>query len=201
MKLDHFMTLSLSYANTVLWRSRCKIHRYVAAPSWQKFTYPYRIFGCSFEILHGGLIRKKILNFLAKEVIFFSSESFTFFVIKNLDPDPLHREKPGSGFTLYRDPKHYFFLFWMSSTLKKKNRNTVHHCYLYSWNTALKKKLFSLFQNMWKCKYIETSAKNNVNITELFEELLKLEKHRVLSLQPLEDTEKKRRFKEKCLLM
>ncbi len=32
VKLDHFMTLSLSYANTVLWRSRCKIHRFVAAP-------------------------------------------------------------------------------------------------------------------------------------------------------------------------
>ncbi len=31
-KLDHFMALSLSYANTVLWRSRCKIHRFVAAP-------------------------------------------------------------------------------------------------------------------------------------------------------------------------
>jgi DIRAS family GTP-binding Ras-like protein 2 len=54
---------------------------------------------------------------------------------------------------------------------------------------------------MWKCRYIETSAKNNVNITELFEELLKLEKNRVLSLQPLEDTEKKKRFKEKCLIM
>ncbi len=33
VKLDHFMTLSLSYANTVLWCSRCKIHRFVAAPS------------------------------------------------------------------------------------------------------------------------------------------------------------------------
>jgi hypothetical protein len=32
VKLDHFMTLSLSYANTVLCRSRCKIHRFVAAP-------------------------------------------------------------------------------------------------------------------------------------------------------------------------
>jgi hypothetical protein len=33
VKLDHFMTLSLSYAkNTVLWRIRCKIHRFVAAP-------------------------------------------------------------------------------------------------------------------------------------------------------------------------
>ncbi len=32
MKLDHFMTLSLSYANTVLWCSRCKIHPFVASP-------------------------------------------------------------------------------------------------------------------------------------------------------------------------
>ncbi|XP_023328672.1 GTP-binding protein Di-Ras2 [Eurytemora carolleeae] len=56
-------------------------------------------------------------------------------------------------------------------------------------------------QNMWKCKYIETSAKNNVNITELFEELLKLESTRTLSLQPLEDTEKKKKIKEKCLIM
>jgi len=31
-KLDHVMTLSLNYAKTVLWRSRCKIHRFVAAP-------------------------------------------------------------------------------------------------------------------------------------------------------------------------
>ncbi len=32
VKLGHFMTLSLSYANTVLWCSRCKIHRFVAEP-------------------------------------------------------------------------------------------------------------------------------------------------------------------------
>ncbi len=32
VKLDHFMTLSLSYANTVMWCSRCKIHHFVAAP-------------------------------------------------------------------------------------------------------------------------------------------------------------------------
>jgi hypothetical protein len=33
VKLGHFMTLSLSYANTDMWRSRCKIHRIVAAPN------------------------------------------------------------------------------------------------------------------------------------------------------------------------
>jgi len=32
VKLDRFMTLSLSYANTVLWCSRCKIHHFVSAP-------------------------------------------------------------------------------------------------------------------------------------------------------------------------
>ncbi len=31
VKLDHFMTFSLSFA-TVLWCSRCNIHRFVAAP-------------------------------------------------------------------------------------------------------------------------------------------------------------------------
>ncbi len=35
VKLDHFTTFFFSYANTVLWRSRCKIHRFVAAPSRQ----------------------------------------------------------------------------------------------------------------------------------------------------------------------
>merc|ERR1711915_245657 len=52
-------------------------------------------------------------------------------------------------------------------------------------------------EKMWKVKYIETSAKNNVNINELFEEVFKLEKNKVLSLQPIEDTEKK---KKKCCI-
>merc|ERR1711944_52290 len=59
-------------------------------------------------------------------------------------------------------------------------------------------------QQMWKCKYMETSAKNGTNVTELFEELLKLETSRILSLQPIEETEKKngmKKIKEKCLLM
>jgi small GTP-binding protein len=59
-------------------------------------------------------------------------------------------------------------------------------------------------QQMWKCKYMETSAKNGTNVTELFEELLKLETSRVLSLQPIEETGKKtgmKKIKEKCVLM
>ncbi len=42
------MTLSLSYANTVLWRSRCKIHRFLAAPCHPKqhsrhFKAPFNV--------------------------------------------------------------------------------------------------------------------------------------------------------------
>ena len=35
-------------------------------------------------------------------------------------------------------------------------------------------------QQMWKCKYVETSAKEGTNVNELFEELLKLETSRTL---------------------
>jgi GTPase SAR1 family protein len=57
---------------------------------------------------------------------------------------------------------------------------------------------------MWKCKYMETSAKEGTNVNELFEELLKLETSRTLSLQPIEEAEKKKgvkKMKEKCNLM
>ena len=67
--------------------------------------------------------------------------------------------------------------------------------------TKLERKMLSNIvplQRMWKCKYIETSAKQGTNINELFEELLKMETKKMLSLQPIEDTEKK---KKKCCLM
>jgi len=53
---------------------------------------------------------------------------------------------------------------------------------------------------MWKCKYIETSAKSGLNVNELFEELLKLETSRQLSLQPLEEFEPKK-SKKLCKIM
>ena len=40
---------------------------------------------------------------------------------------------------------------------------------------------------MWKCTYIETSAKNNRNIEAIFEEILELEQQRALYLQSEED--------------
>ena len=50
---------------------------------------------------------------------------------------------------------------------------------------------------------METWAKEGTNVNELFEELLKLEKSRVLSLQPIEDNDKKKGSgkKGKCSLM
>jgi len=53
-------------------------------------------------------------------------------------------------------------------------------------------------EKMWKVKYLETSAKNNININELFDEIFKLEKSRELSLQPKEDSDKKK--KKRCVI-
>ena len=64
--------------------------------------------------------------------------------------------------------------------------------------------LIFFLQQMWKCKYMETSAKVGTNVNELFEELLKLDTSRQLSLQPIEKTETKggmQKMKEKCTLM
>jgi len=46
----------------------------------------------------------------------------------------------------------------------------------------------------WNCAFLETSAKNNYNVQELFEQLLHLEKRRAMSLEP---DGKKRKKKEK----
>ena len=49
---------------------------------------------------------------------------------------------------------------------------------------------------------METSAKEGTNVNELFEELLKLETSRTLSLQPIDESEKKEKKKKgKCTLM
>ncbi|KAG9341522.1 hypothetical protein JZ751_019027 [Albula glossodonta] len=57
----------------------------------------------------------------------------------------------------------------------------------------------------WKCSFMETSAKTNHNVQELFQELLNLEKRRVVSLQVDGKRSKamraKDRLKGKCAIM
>jgi len=65
----------------------------------------------------------------------------------------------------------------------------------------------------WNCAFIETSAKEKYHSLELFEQLLLLEKRRVMSLESAEKSSKKKRFmspaaqrradniKDKCLIM
>ena len=52
---------------------------------------------------------------------------------------------------------------------------------------------FPYLQEMWKCTYIETSAKNNSNIEAVFQEILQLEQKRQLYLQVGEENEKRKR--------
>ena len=56
-----------------------------------------------------------------------------------------------------------------------------------------------LIQDMWKCTYIETSAKNNYNIEAVFQEILQLEQKRQLFLQVGEENEKRK--KRRCRVM
>lgn len=57
----------------------------------------------------------------------------------------------------------------------------------------------------WKCAFMETSAKTDHNVKELFQELLQLERRRNMSLQP--DASKSRSqlrremLRAKCALM
>ncbi|KAG8437146.1 hypothetical protein GDO86_008009 [Hymenochirus boettgeri] len=57
----------------------------------------------------------------------------------------------------------------------------------------------------WKCSFMETSAKLNYNVQELFQELLNLEKRRTVSLQvdgkKSKQQKKKDKLKGKCLIM
>ncbi|XP_012629261.1 GTP-binding protein Di-Ras2 [Microcebus murinus] len=57
----------------------------------------------------------------------------------------------------------------------------------------------------WKCAFMETSAKLNHNVKELFQELLTLEKRRAVSLQidgkKSKQQKRKEKLKGKCVLM
>ncbi|XP_044306508.1 GTP-binding protein Di-Ras3 [Varanus komodoensis] len=57
----------------------------------------------------------------------------------------------------------------------------------------------------WKCSFMETSAKMNYNVQELFQELLNLEKRRSVSLQVdgkrSKQQQKKDKLKGKCSVM
>ena len=72
-------------------------------------------------------------------------------------------------------------------------------------NREISTQLGSSLAKQWNCAFMETSAKTNVNVKELFQELLQLEKRRTMSLQL--DTKKsksqkrKEKLKGKCELM
>lgn len=57
----------------------------------------------------------------------------------------------------------------------------------------------------WKCSFMETSAKMNYNVQELFQELLNLEKRRIVSLQvdgkKAKQQHRKDKLKGKCSVM
>jgi len=57
----------------------------------------------------------------------------------------------------------------------------------------------------WRCCFLETSAKNNTNVKELFQELLSMDKTRTMTLQMDGKKNKSakgtRKIKEKCELM
>ncbi|NXI88868.1 DIRA2 protein, partial [Rhipidura dahli] len=57
----------------------------------------------------------------------------------------------------------------------------------------------------WKCAFMETSAKTNHNVKELFQELLNLEKRRTVSLQidgkKSKQQKRKEKLKGKCVVM
>ena len=57
---------------------------------------------------------------------------------------------------------------------------------------------------MWRCNFLETSAKENVNVSQLFQELLSLDKTRTMTVH-LDGRSRSAmgslRLKEKCQLM
>ncbi|XP_077058883.1 GTP-binding protein Di-Ras1a [Siphateles boraxobius] len=56
--------------------------------------------------------------------------------------------------------------------------------------------------NIWKCAFMETSAKTNSNVKELFQELLNLDKKRDMSLNMRSSKQRRAdKLKAKCIVM
>ncbi|XP_030048191.1 GTP-binding protein Di-Ras2 [Microcaecilia unicolor] len=72
-------------------------------------------------------------------------------------------------------------------------------------NRELDSKEGEAMAKKWKCAFMETSAKMNHNVKELFQELLNLEKRRTVSLQidgkKSKQQKRKEKLKGKCVVM
>lgn len=72
-------------------------------------------------------------------------------------------------------------------------------------NREVSTQLGSALAKMWNCAFMETSAKTNHNVKELFQELLQLEKRRTMSLnldgKKSKSQKRREKLKGKCEIM